>query len=98
MLFALSRDQLNAQLDQAVAQAQAAIQVGAVLHGRDGAVIGPIEAVDDQNMTVRFGEQQVRFARFSIAPGPSGLIVGLTVEQPRAQVGASGGSADTGGH
>ena len=97
VLFALTRDQLNAQLDQALAQAQAAIQVGAVVHGRDGGVIGPVEAVDEQNVTVRFGEQPVRFARSSLAPGPNGLIVGLTVEQLRAQVAASGAGGATSG-
>ena len=93
VLFALTRDQLNAQLDQALAQAQAAIQVGAVVHGRDGGVIGPIEAVDAQNVTVRFGEQQVRFARSALAPGQNGLAVGLTVAELQAQVGAGPGSS-----
>ncbi len=89
VLFALTRDQLNTQLDQALAQAQAAIQVGAVVHGRDGAVIGPIEAVDEQNVTVRFRDQPVRFARSSIAPGENGLVVGLSVSELQAQVGAA---------
>jgi preprotein translocase subunit YajC len=97
ILFALTRDQLNTQLDEALAQAQAAIQVGAVVQGRDGGVIGPIEAVDDQNVTVRFGEQQVRFARSSLAPGQNGLIVGLTVDQLRAQVSASSAAAGNSG-
>lgn len=96
VLFALTRDQLNAQLDQALAQAQAAIQVGAVVHGRDGGVIGPIEAVDEQNVTVRFGDQPVRFARASLAPGQDGLVVGLTVDELRAQVGTSGTTAASG--
>ena len=98
VLFALTRDQLNAQLDQALAQAQAAIQVGAVVHGRDGGVIGPVEAVDEQNVTVRFGDQQVRFARASLAPGQNGLVVGLTVDELRAQVSASSGGTDASGN
>ena len=92
VLFALTRDQLNSQLDQALAQAQQAIAVGAVVHARDGAVIGPVEAVDDQNVTVKFGEQQVRFPRAALAPGQNGLVVGLTVAELQAQVGANAGS------
>lgn len=89
VLFALTRDQLNAQIDQALAQAQAAIAVGAVVHGRDGAVIGPVEAVDEQNVTVRFGARQVRFPRAALAPGQDGLVVGFTVAELQAQVGAT---------
>ena len=93
VLFALTRDQLNAQIDQALAQAQAAIAVGAVVHGRDGGVIGPVEAVDGQNVTVRFGAQQVQFPRSALAPGQSGLVVGFTVAELQAQVGAAAGNS-----
>ena len=90
ILFALSRDQLNSQIDQALAQAQQAVQVGAIVRDRHGAAIGPVETVDAETVTVKFGEQQVRFPRASLAPGQDGLVVGLTVADLRAQVGAAG--------
>ena len=89
VLFGLTRDQLNSQVDQALAQAQQAIAVGAVLHGRDGGVIGPVTAVDAQNVTVSFGEQPVVFPRSALAAGPNGLVVGFTVAELQAQVNAS---------
>ena len=89
LLFGLTRDQLNGQLDQAIAQAQQAITVGAVVHDSAGAVIGPIAATDSETVTVTFGEQPVRFPRAAIAPGPSGLVVGVTVADLQAQIGAS---------
>lgn len=95
VLFALTRAQLNAQLDQALAQAQAAIDVGAIVHGRDGAVIGPIEAVDAQYATVKVGEQQIRMPRSSIAQGPNGLVAGYTLAQLQAQLGATATATTT---
>ena len=89
LLFGLTRDQLNGQLDLAIAQAQQAITVGAVVHDSAGAVIGPIAAADNETVTVTFGEQPVRFPRAAIAPGSSGLVVGVTVADLQAQIGAS---------
>ena len=86
VLFGLSREQLNASIDQALASAQQAIAVGAVVRDPQGATIGPVEAVDADTVTVRFGERQVRFQRASLAPGQDGLVVGVTVADLQAQV------------
>ena len=96
VLFGLTRDQLNGQVEQALAQAQQAIAVGVVVHGRDGGVIGPVTAVDAQNITVTFGDRPVVFPRASVAPGPSGLIVGFTVAELQAQISASAGPPSAG--
>ena len=92
VLFALSRDQLNSQIDQLLAQAQQALTVGAVVHDRDGATIGPIAASDEQTVTVTFGAQPVRFPRAAVVPSQNGLVVGVTVAELQAQVGAGGGA------
>jgi preprotein translocase subunit YajC len=89
VLFGMTRDQLNAAVEQALASAQQAIQVGAVVHDRTGAAIGPVASADDQNVTVTFGQQPVQFPRSAIAAGPNGLVVGVTVAELQAQVGAS---------
>ena len=93
VLFGMTRDQLNASIDQALAQAQAAITVGAVVHGRDGAVIGPITATDATNVTVTLGEQPILLPRTSIAPGPNGLRTGATLAELQAQVAAAAGTS-----
>lgn len=89
VLFGMTRDQLNASIDQAVAQAQQAIQVGAVVHGRDGAVIGPVTAVDAETVTVTLGEQPIRLPKGAVAPGADGLVIGSTLAELQAQVAAS---------
>lgn len=90
VLYGETRDQLNARVDRLLAQAAQAIQVGAVVHDRDGLVIGPIEAIEGDNLTVRFGEHRILIQRGSVAPAPNGLITGATLAQLRAQVAAAG--------
>ena len=86
VLFGLTRDQLNGQIDQALAAAQQAIAVGTVVRDPQGATIGPVEALYAETVTVRFGERQVRFPRAALAPGQDGLVVGVTVADLQAQV------------
>ena len=56
ILISLTRAELNAQLDQMLAQAQQTIAVGAIVHDRDGVVVGPVEAVSEETVTVKLGE------------------------------------------
>ena len=42
LVVGITRDALNTQIDQMLAQAQQAIVVGAIVHDREGTVIGPI--------------------------------------------------------
>ena len=78
VLISLTRDQLNSQMDQLAAQAAEAFRVGAIVHDRDGAVIGPVEALDAESVTIRFGERQFRLPRAGVAPGANGLVIGAT--------------------
>ena len=97
VLFGLTRDQLNAQIEQALAQAQQAIAVGAIVHDREGAVIGPIEAVDNEGVTVRLGEQPIRIPRSGVAPAQNGVVIGATLAELQAQLAAASASAGTSG-
>lgn len=90
VLFGATREQLNADLDRMAAEAQQAIAVGAVVRDRDGALIGPIEATDEQSLTVRLGEQLIRLPRDAVAAGPDGLVIGATVAELQAQAAAAG--------
>ena len=93
VLFGLTRDQLNAQLDQALAQAQAAIAVGAMVHDREGTPIGPIQAVDAETVTVQIGEQPIRVPRSAVAPGQNGLRIGAPLAELQAQISSASASA-----
>lgn len=93
VLIAVTRDQLNAQVDQMLAQAQQAFTVGAVVRDSAGAEVGPVQALDDETVTIQLGEQQVRLPRNAVAATQNGLVIGGTVEELRAQVTAQAPAA-----
>lgn len=84
-LFAMTRDQLNAEVDKAIAAANAQIVAGATVKGAAGATVGTIEAVDDQFVTLKLvSGVSVRLPRNAVAGGPNGPVTGLTAEQIEA--------------
>ena len=88
LVINITRDALNTRLDQMLAQAQQAITVGAVVHDREGAVVGPIEAVEEQTVTIRVGERQVQIRKAAVGSGPGGLVIGTTLAELQAQLAA----------
>lgn len=92
-LIGLTRDQLNAQVDQMLAQAQQAFAVGATVRDREGATVGEVQALDDETLTVQLGEQQIRLPRAAVAAGPDGLVIGATVAELQAQIGGTDGAS-----
>jgi preprotein translocase subunit YajC len=84
-LFAMTRDELNAEVDKALAAANAQIVVGATVKGSAGATVGTIEAVDDQFVTLKLTSgTSIRLPRNAIAGSPNGPVTGLTAEQIEA--------------
>ncbi|HEX6375063.1 MAG TPA: hypothetical protein VFZ91_05030 [Allosphingosinicella sp.] len=84
-LFGMTRDQLNAAVDKALAAANAQIVAGATVKGANGATVGTIEAVDDQFITVKLTSgTSIRLPRNAVAGGPNGPVTGLTAEQIEA--------------
>ena len=84
-LFAMTRDQLNAEVDKALAAANAQIVAGAIVKGAAGATVGTIEAVDDQFVTLKLASgASVRLPRNAVAGSPNGPITSLTAEQIEA--------------
>ncbi len=84
-LFGMTRDQLNAEVDKAKAAADAQIVAGATVKGAAGAVVGTIEAVDAQFVTVKLTSgTSIRLPRNAIAGSPNGPITGMTAEQIEA--------------
>ena len=85
VLFGMTRDQLNAEVDKAKAAAEAQIVAGAEVKGAGGAVAGTIEAVDDQFVTLKLKSGvAVRLPRAAVAAGPNGVVTSLTAEQLEA--------------
>ena len=84
-LFGMTRDQLNAEVDKALAAANAQVVAGASVKGAAGAVVGTIEAVDDQFVTLKLASgASVRLPRSAVAGGPSGPVTSLTLDQLEA--------------
>jgi preprotein translocase subunit YajC len=84
-LFGMTRDQLNAEVDKAKAAAEAQVVAGATVRGAAGAVVGTIEAVDAQFVTLKLvSGTSIRLPRGAVAAGADGPVTGMTAEQIEA--------------
>jgi hypothetical protein len=85
--FGMTREQVNAEYEKAVADAEASVTPGAVVKGLNGVQVGTIQAVDSENVTLKLDTGQVVILpRSGVAGRPDGAIVGLTAEQLAAKV------------
>lgn len=94
-VIAMTQVQLDTAYEQAMAQSEALVKVGATVHGTDGAALATISELDDQFATLQLSgtESKVRLARSALAPTPQGPMIGLTADQLKAQVGAAAPAA-----
>ncbi|HEX4736121.1 MAG TPA: hypothetical protein VH331_01015 [Allosphingosinicella sp.] len=94
LLFGMTRDQLNAATEQALAQAAAKIAPGAAVSDPSGGAVGTISAVDPQFVTVKLASgTEVRLPRSGVAPGPNGVVIGSTAAQLEAAAKAAAPAA-----
>jgi preprotein translocase subunit YajC len=84
VVFGMTRDQLNAAIEQASAASQAAFAVGAQVHDRDGALVGTVAALDADVVTVQMDTQRIRLPRAALAGSANGLVTGATIAELRA--------------
>ena len=89
VLFGMTRDQVNSQVDAMLAQADQVITVGALVRDSEGALVGPIHEVAPDAVIVRVDQNLVRLPKGAVAPGPNGPVVGVTVAEIRAQTAAA---------
>jgi preprotein translocase subunit YajC len=90
LLFAMTRDQLNAETEKALAAAAAKIAPGAAVSDAAGGAVGTVTAVDAQWVTVKLvSGTELRLPRTAVAPGPNGAVVGSTAAQLEAAAKAS---------
>ena len=94
LLFGMTRDQLNAETEKALAAAAAKIAPGAAVRDASGGAVGTITAVDAQWVTVKLASgTEVRLPHTAVAPGPNGAVVGSTAAQLEAAAKASAPAA-----
>jgi preprotein translocase subunit YajC len=84
LVFGMSREALNRATDALLAKA---ILPGSEVRGKNGALIGRIEAIDEQFVTVELlSGENIRLPRDSVAPGSAGAILGITVAELQQMV------------
>jgi len=82
LLFGMTAVELNAATEKAMAEASAAIAVGAPVYGSGGALAGHIEAIEADLVTIKLTTgASVRLPRSSIAGSEKGAVLGLSAEQ-----------------
>ena len=86
LLFAMTQAQLNAEIEKTQAAAAAAIVPGTTVKGSAGTVVGTIDAVDTETITVKLQSGSLlRVPRSGIAAGNGEVTVGLTAAEIQAQ-------------
>ena len=79
LYFAMTRAQVNAEYEKALADAEASLAVGATVKGLAGTPVGTIESIDEQNVMIKLtGGQSVQLPRSGIAGGPDGAVIGIS--------------------
>ncbi len=96
-LFGMTQAALNAQVDAALAEAQAKMVAGATVLGSAGGTVGTIEALDAEFVTVKLASgKTVRLPRASVAATPQGPVIGVTAAELEAQASAAAEPAPQG--
>jgi preprotein translocase subunit YajC len=92
-IMAMTRDQLNAEVDKTKAAASAKLVAGATITGSQGGNVGTIDAIDDQFVTVKLTSGKlVRLPRNAIGAGPNGGVIGMTVAELEAAAAQASGA------
>lgn len=87
LLFGMTRDQLNAEIERTMAAAQAQIAPGAAVRGAGGGVAGTIETIGPDFIVLRLtAGQLVRVPRSAVAGGSQGPLIGITAAELRQLV------------
>ena len=97
LLFGMTQAQLNAEIEKGLAAAEASVAAGATVKGANGAVLGTIDAVDADSVTMKLPSGQlVKMSRKGVRGNGDGTVTtGLTAEQLEAQISASAGTDST---
>ena len=98
LFFGMTQAQLNAEVDQSLTAAQAAIVAGAVVKGAAGTQIGTIEAVAPEGVTIALTSgQKIQVQASALRGNADGsATVGYTSEQLEQLLGAKAADSSAG--
>ena len=95
LLFGMTQAQLNAETEKSLAAAAASIAAGATVKGSAGTVVGTIDTLDADTVTIKLQSGSlIRVPRSGVAAGGDGVVVGLTAAELEAQASASAAPAE----
>ena len=96
LLFGLTQAQLDAQIEQSLAAANAAIAAGSTVKGLAGTPVGTIEAVADGNVTIALQDgKKISVAQNGLRGNADGSVtIGYSAEQLQALTQDSPSSTD----
>jgi preprotein translocase subunit YajC len=93
-VMGMTQAQVNAAVEEALAEANAKIAAGASVTGTGGASVGTIESVDGEFVTLKLNSGKlVRLPRSGVAPGPNGAVIGMTAAELEAAAAQASGGA-----
>lgn len=82
LVFALTREQLNKQTEQAIAEANAKLVVGTPVYGTGGALAGTIQSIDGSLLTLKLTSGKlIRLPRNAVAPNVRGAVLGMSAAE-----------------
>ena len=77
LLFGMTQAELNAATEKSLADAAAALVVGAPVKGTDGATVGTIDAIDAEFATIKLASGKlVRIPRSGLGASADGAVIG----------------------
>lgn len=88
LLIGMTQAQLDAQIEQGLAAANASVKAGASVKGAAGTPIGTIESADSDWVTVSLDPtHKIKLPRSGVRGNPDGTVtVGLTAAQVQAEL------------
>lgn len=96
LLFAMTRDQLNAEVEKSMAAFASSLVKGTQVYGEAGALAGTIDDTDNDYLTLKLTSGGlVRIPRSAVVPGPNGPRLGISsaeLERLVAQAAPASGS------
>ena len=79
LVFGMTREGLNRGTDALLAKA---LLPGSEVRGKNGALAGRVEAIDEHYVTIKLQSgQSVRLPSSSVGPSSSGAVLGITVAE-----------------
>lgn len=86
----LSRDALNASVEQSLGSLDEKLQAGTTVAGAGGNPLGTVASVEGDLVTLKLASgKMVRLPKTGFAPTPTGLMIGMSGADLEAQAGGS---------